>query len=80
MRPRRIPFAVSYIGETPECYERIGEESRLRMFLSMKPEWNWSHDVLKEYFEVHEGHPAVAGFCKRFLGLPAPVASFLQSR
>jgi len=49
MRPRRERFALSYIGETVDCYR----ECRMA---DCAAEWAkdlaWAHDILESYFEV----------------------------
>jgi len=49
MRPRRIPFAADYIGETVGAYVSA---SRSGMSIDLS-EWTWATDVLREYFTVH---------------------------
>lgn len=56
MRPRRVPFALDYIGETTAAFVTatggVGggiDEAELA----------WANDVLGEYFGIHENFPAV---------------------
>lgn len=53
MRPRRVPFGLSYIGETVAAYElaiRHGGEPL---------ELAWARDVLQEYMRITPEHPVV---------------------
>lgn len=55
MRPRRVPFALDYIGETVEAYARASA------FAEWDPEERrWATDVLAEYFLIHRNEEAVA--------------------
>lgn len=53
MRPRRVPFGLSYIAETVQAYEVVvrngGEPQELA----------WARDVLQEYMRVTPAHPVV---------------------
>jgi nitroreductase len=67
MRPRRVPFARDYIGETVDAYARAvvsadwaAEEKR------------WATDVLAEYFAIHAGSGAVADERARFEAARGP--------
>jgi len=57
MKPRRNIFALDYISETVDCYERAIKSH------SSNPdnigELRWAHDVLTVYFEVTGSHPII---------------------
>lgn len=61
MRPRRLPFAIDYVGETVEAYARAQGDSCID-----SREWTWATDVLNEYFEVHASEPKVATWRELF--------------
>ncbi|WP_164191590.1 nitroreductase family protein [Stenotrophomonas lactitubi] len=56
MRPRRVPFGVSYIGETVLAYRNAVSSG------TEGDELRWAHDVLSEYMNVTPNHEAVDGF------------------
>lgn len=68
MRPRRKVFALNYIEETVNAYERSvavyerdgGDGEELR----------WTHDVLAKYFEVTSSDPLLDRMQARFEALP----------
>lgn len=59
MRPMRVPFALDYIGETVECYQRAKQQNSL-----CADELKWVEDVLSTYFtkvacpEIEDTHKA----------------------
>ena len=64
MRPRRAVFALDYLVETLEFYERAVAASGDAVDTG---ELAWAHDVLAEYFSVVDGdHPLVASARARF--------------
>jgi nitroreductase len=67
MQPRRDVFAVDYIGETLDFYERAIRRCS-QPFPDMETdELTWAHGVLHEYFgAVDNTHPVVASAHKRF--------------
>jgi nitroreductase len=70
MRPRREIFALGYILETVECYEKIitSRESDS----SIEYELQWAHDVLEKYFSVVSSHQTIDEARRKFLGLDKP--------
>lgn len=70
MRPRRLPFAVDYIGETVDALGVVCSSS------GMDPmEIQWACDVLAEYFAISPLDVEVLiGPRERFLTFPPPVA------
>lgn len=65
MRPRRGVFALDYLVETIEFYERA--VAQLGQGEAGDGEMAWAHDVLEHYFSiVDSGHPVVAGAHARF--------------
>lgn len=73
MRPRRSVFALDYIEETVECYERVHRDSAALQDYD-RDELNWAHDVLRSYFEVTGSHPQIDALRERFRALPPPAA------
>lgn len=73
MRPRRIPFATDYIGQTVEAFVRaqdgVGVDTSER---------NWAIDVLQEYFRVHEEEQVVEKWKNLFMRANAEVASCIE--
>src|SRR5690606_17173841 len=66
MRPRRPVFALDYLGETIEYYERAVDQHQ-RLGSSDSSELEWAHGVLANYFAVVDAsHPAVAAARQRF--------------
>jgi nitroreductase len=74
MRPRRGIFALDYVQETVECYERVHRDSGALSEYD-RGELNWAHDVLKSYFEATGSHPLIDALRVRFQGLPQPAAA-----
>jgi len=69
MRPRRPVFALKYIEETIDAYERY-----LESWLASRGddgELRWAHDVLAEYFAVCGPNELVDRMRERFAALPA---------
>jgi nitroreductase len=60
MRPRRLPFAVDYIGETVDAYS-VSQECQVD-----EGELSWAGDVLTEYFRVHDGEASIQSAKMRF--------------
>ncbi len=68
MRPRRDIFALNYIEETLDAYERVvttfsrsgGDSEEIR----------WAHDVLTEYFTVTASDPLIDRMQERIEKLP----------
>ena len=60
MRPRRVPFATGYIGETVEAFQKAADGC-------IDPEeWRWARDVLEAYFEAHREVAEVESQRRRF--------------
>jgi nitroreductase len=77
MRPRRSVFALDYIQETVECYERVHRDSAALNDYD-RGELKWAHDVLASYFDVTGSHPLIDTLRTRFRALPglqAPAAT-----
>ena len=70
-RPRRDIFALGYIQNTFDFYERA-VESHSNGALVTDEELAWAHDVLEKYFEITADHPRIDPLQKRFAELPAP--------
>jgi len=68
MRPRRDIFALKYIGKTIDAYERCLETFRAEG--GDRDEMRWSHDVLREYFDVTGSDPIIDPLRERFRALP----------
>ena len=67
-KPRRVPFAVDFVGPTVQVYERaVGGPATLNA-----PEQAWAYDVLSEYFAVHADEPAVQEAAARFRAIASP--------
>jgi nitroreductase len=61
MRPRRIPFALDYIGETIDAFLTTSSLG------TVDPrESAWANDVLAEYFCVHVDEQATKGLAAKF--------------
>lgn len=60
MRPRRVPFALDYIGETVRAFAIASGQSVDRLELT------WARDVLGEYFQVNGSHEQLEGYRRRF--------------
>lgn len=69
MRPRRLPFAVDYIGETVEAYS-VSQECQVDA-----GELSWAGDVLTEYFRVHDSEASVQAAKTRFEATSRPAES-----
>jgi len=73
MRPRRDVFALDYIQETVDCYERLHRDSSA--LHDYDPgELDWARDVLTSYFDVTGSHPLIDELRTRFRALPRPAA------
>lgn len=51
MRPRRVPFARDYIGETVDAFVNIVNAGASTDWKEM----TWAFDVLERYFRIHDG-------------------------
>jgi nitroreductase len=67
-RPRRVPFAVDYVGATVDVYARAAARANVLN----APEMAWAYDVLSAYFELHADQPEVQEASTRFRALAAP--------
>jgi nitroreductase len=68
MRPRRPVFALDYLGETIEFYERAVAQ-HARVGSASSGELEWAHGVLSHYFQtVDASNPVVADAHQRFRG------------
>jgi nitroreductase len=56
MVPRRPVFAVDYIQETAECFEKIVASGKCAV-VEPNSEMQWAYDVLTKYFQVTQRHP-----------------------
>jgi nitroreductase len=63
MRPRRVPFGLSFIGETLDAFASIAGTLN-----SDQAEIQWAHDVLAEYFSVVKT-PNAEPHLRRFLAM-----------
>jgi nitroreductase len=63
MRPRRLPFATDYIGETVSAFTTAVEAQGGGVDPA---EIAWASDVLAEYFSIHAGESAVEASRRRF--------------
>jgi nitroreductase len=61
MRPRRPVFAIEYIGETVEAFEK-----RLRFASEAPEEIAWARAVLDEYFSGAGSDPRIARWSERY--------------
>lgn len=68
MKPRRVPFARDYIGETVDAYARAAASTDWA-----PEEKRWATDVLTEYFAIHEGLDVVAEERARFEAARGPL-------
>lgn len=79
MKPRRDIFAVSYIIETVECFEKIlGGCPVIDSSSQEQPGMNeleWAYDVLKSYFDLGAEHPVIDAARKHFQRMPALVTN-----
>jgi len=74
-RPRRDVFALDYIGETVDAYQRaLKSAGQCGDGGCSQDELKWAHDVLNRYFEITAKHPKVDPLRKRFRALTDPVA------
>ncbi|MDY6781370.1 MAG: nitroreductase family protein [Cyanobacteriota bacterium] len=73
MRPRREFFALDYIKETVDCYQKSivskGKD------ISESTELQWAHDVLEEYFNIVSDHDVIQKAKKKFIVLDKPKLS-----
>lgn len=69
MRPRRAVFALDYIQETVDCYERVHRDGAALNDYD-RGELDWARDVLTSYFEVTGSHPLIDTLRTRFQALP----------
>lgn len=67
MRSRRKIFAVDYIGDTVEAYERVWTACRDAQHESV--ELSWAHDVIAKYFSVVGSHPKIDNAERKFRSL-----------
>jgi nitroreductase len=66
MRPRRTPFATSYIEETVRAFEAFSNT----VTQNNCSELTWARDVLAEYFSVNRGAEEVEPARKLFEAIP----------
>lgn len=71
-KPRRGVFALSYILETVDFYERAVRARTDECEVVPDEELRWAHDVLEQYFAITDHHPRIDVLRKRFKELPAP--------
>lgn len=64
MKPRRIPFALDYIGETLDAYI-TGSEAQNDGGVD-PVELQWGNDVLSKYFDIHSGVEVLKSEQQRF--------------
>lgn len=77
MRPRRPVFAVGFLLETLDAYERVLRDEPGRTDIA---ELQWAHDVLHAYFTACESHPVVDEARTRFQGLPTAPSHDSEAR
>jgi nitroreductase len=70
-RPRRDIFALGYIRETFEFYQRA-VQTQGDTPLVPDEELEWAHDVLEKYFDITGSHPRIDVLRERFEHLPTP--------
>lgn len=70
-KPRRDIFAVHYIRETVDFYERA-VQARGNGALVPDEELEWAHDVLEKYFAITGSHPRIDEQRERFAQMPTP--------
>lgn len=73
MRPRKLPFALDYLGETVRAFSVA---HRCKGMGIDEKEIAWANDVLFEYFSIHEGVEAVARDKELFLSTVATTDVF----
>lgn len=62
MRPRRAVFALDYIAQTVEIFERVGKQKNIN-----EKEYLWATAVLQKYFQVVDTtHPLLSKLVSRF--------------
>ena len=66
MRPRRDIFAVNYIGETVDSYQKILLSKCQGIAIE---EFQWTYDVLHEYFNTVGSDPKIDRAKQKFLAL-----------
>ena len=71
MRPRRNVFALDYIVETFDCYEKLLANSG--DCSTAEGELAWAHDVLEAYCNATGDHPKINAVRNRFQQLSPPV-------
>lgn len=75
MRPRQAIFAMDYIEQTIEYYERSVSAVQLGQ------DWNelrWSYEVLTEFFRVVGSLPSIDRARDRFLRIPLPAGALIE--
>jgi len=70
-KPRRDIFAVGYIRDTVDFYERA-VQAQGNGALVPDEELQWAHDVLEKYFAITGSHPRIDAQRERFEELPTP--------
>lgn len=63
MRPRRVPFALKYIGETVSAFQAAVGMDELQIDVE---EYTWAKDVLTEYFGLHSDVNEVSRYKSAF--------------
>lgn len=80
MRPRRSMFALDYLVETVEFYERAVAQTQ-PCVPGEDGELVWAHNVLANYFDIVDGvHPVVAGARARFEATHAAFCPNVQDK
>ncbi|WP_405294433.1 nitroreductase family protein [Algibacter sp. Ld11] len=62
MRPRREIFALNFISETIDVFEKVWEKDKMQT----NNQFKWFHDVLQSYFELAGKHPIIDEQAKKF--------------
>lgn len=75
-RPRRDVFAVEYIEETVDVYERALQVRSHRGLAELA----WARDVLRQYFSVTGSHVLLDRLRPRFAAFPDPVSKCVPDR
>lgn len=65
MQPRRLPFALDYIGETVAAFVTASAAT------IDAEEFRWARDVLTEYFKLHEDQQTLAAHAASFAAAAA---------
>jgi len=62
MRPRRDIFALNFIAETIDVFEKVWVKDKM----NTDNQYKWFHDVLQSYFKLAGKHPLIDEQAKKF--------------